>query len=71
MHQMINTPGAATAPPKKRKSRRTRYIVIGVVLLLVGWLITSIVLGKREKPLPVTTEKANPQDNHQDRLCDW
>jgi HlyD family secretion protein len=55
---MINTPGAATAPPKKRKSRRTRYIVIGVVLLLVGWLITSIVLGKREKPLPVTTEKA-------------
>jgi HlyD family secretion protein len=58
MHQMINTPGAATAPPKKRKSRRTRYIVIGVVLLLVGWLITSIVLGKREKPLPVTTEKA-------------
>jgi HlyD family secretion protein len=58
MHQVIGTPGAATAPPKKRKSRRTRYIVIGVVVLLLGWIITSMVLGKREKPIPVVTEKA-------------
>ena len=58
MHQVIGTPGAATAPPKKRKSRRTRYIVIGVVLVLLGWLVTSMILGKREKPIPITTEKA-------------
>jgi HlyD family secretion protein len=58
MHQVIGTPGAATAPPKKRKSRRTRYIVIGVVVLLLGWIVTSMVLGKREKPIPVVTENA-------------
>jgi HlyD family secretion protein len=55
---MIGTPGAATAPPKKRKSRRRRYIIIGVVALLLVWLVTSMILGKREKPIPVVTEKA-------------
>jgi HlyD family secretion protein len=58
MHQVIGTPGAATAPAKKRKSRRNRYIIIGIVVLLVGWIITSVVMGKREKPIPVVTEKA-------------
>ena len=58
MHQVIGTPGAATALPKKRKSRRTRYIVTGIVVLLLGWIVTSMALGRREKAIPVVTEKA-------------
>ena len=58
MHQAIATTSAVTAPPKKRRSRRKRYIIFGVVGLLLLWLIVSIILGKREKPIPVVTEKA-------------
>ena len=58
MHQSIATPDPVTPPPKKRRSRRKRYIILSVVGLLVLWIITSIILGKREKPIPVTTEKA-------------
>ena len=58
MHQSIATPDPVTTPPKKRRSRRKRYIILSVVGLLVLWIITSIILGKREKPIPVTTEKA-------------
>ena len=43
MHQAA----ATTAPPKKRRSRKKRYIIFG-----------STILGKREKPIPVTVEKA-------------
>src|SRR3954470_4056908 len=57
MHQAIATP-ANTAPPRKRRSRKRRYIIIGISLL-VGWIIISTILGKREKPVPVTTEKAS------------
>ncbi|MFL6530133.1 MAG: efflux RND transporter periplasmic adaptor subunit [Chthoniobacterales bacterium] len=63
MHQVAAPP--ATSPPaaavpsvKKRRSKRRRYIILAIVALLIGWLITSIVLGKREKPIPVLTEKA-------------
>jgi RND family efflux transporter, MFP subunit len=51
------TPPVAVAP-RKRKSRRRRYILIGIGTLLVIWIIGAIISSKREKPIPVTTEKA-------------
>ncbi len=59
MHQPLATPSAATKPLKKPRSRRKRFIIFGVIGLLLLWLIVSIVLGKREKPIPVVTEKAS------------
>ncbi len=56
MHQALATPGT-TPTPRKRRSRTRRYIIIGASLLVL-WIIVSTILGKREKPIPVTTEKA-------------
>jgi HlyD family secretion protein len=59
MHQALATPETAPSKvEKKRRSIRKRQIIIGVVGFFVLWLIVSIVLSKREKPIPVTTEKA-------------
>lgn len=58
MHQAIATPGVASAPPRKRRSRKKRYIILTVLGLIVAWIVISTILGKREKPTPVTTEKA-------------
>jgi HlyD family secretion protein len=58
MHQAIATPANTAPTPRKRRSRKRRYIIIGVSLL-AGWIIISTILGKREKPIPVTTEKAS------------
>ncbi|MDQ6656432.1 MAG: efflux RND transporter periplasmic adaptor subunit [Verrucomicrobiota bacterium] len=58
MHQALATPAAAVAPPRKRRSRRTRNIVIGLLALLLAWIAYSTIAGKREKPIPVITEKA-------------
>src|SRR6266496_391090 len=58
MHQTLTTPPSASQQAKKRRLRRKRYIIfgsIGVVLLVI---IGSVVAGKREKPIPVTTETA-------------
>ena len=58
MHQTLATPSTASQGTKKRRSRWRRYIIFGssgVVLLLI---IVSVVAGKRDKPIPVTTEKA-------------
>ena len=55
MHQIATS----EASPKKKKKRpiwRRWYTILGVLLLL--WLVVSAILGKREKPIPVTTEKA-------------
>ena len=55
MHQAATT----EASPKKKKKRpiwRRWYTILGVVLLL--WIVVSSIMGKREKPIPVTTEKA-------------
>ena len=54
MHQVATSP----APPKKKKKPfwRRWYFIVGVLLLL--WIIISSILGKREKPIPVTTDKA-------------
>ena len=54
MHQ-VATP---TVSPRKRKSRRRRYIIFGALGLLVLWIVVSSIMGRREKPIPVTTEKA-------------
>lgn len=54
MHQVASKP----TTPKKRRSRRKRYIILGSIALLVLWIVVSTIMGKREKPIPVTTEKA-------------
>jgi HlyD family secretion protein len=57
MHQ----PATATPPPrtaKQRKSRRRKQIIFGAIGLIVLWIVVSIILSKREKPIPVTTDKA-------------
>ncbi|HEY2800659.1 MAG TPA: efflux RND transporter periplasmic adaptor subunit [Chthoniobacterales bacterium] len=43
---------------RKRKSRRRRHILIAVGALVLLLVIGSILRGKREQPVPVTTEKA-------------
>src|SRR5205807_2202717 len=58
MHQTLTTPETEPKTAKKQRARRKRQIIIGVVGFLVLWLIVSILLSKREKPIPVTTEKA-------------
>ncbi len=54
MHQ-VATPAVT---PRKKRSRRKRYIIFGAIGLLVLWIVVGSILGKREKPIPVTTEKA-------------
>jgi len=56
MHQ-VATPTPALSPRKKR-SRRRRYIIFGAIGLLLLWIIVGSIMGKREKPIQVTTEKA-------------
>ncbi|MBA3831578.1 MAG: efflux RND transporter periplasmic adaptor subunit [Chthoniobacterales bacterium] len=59
MHQTAT--GPATAPPavrRKRKSRRKLYIFLGIAGLILLLIIGSVIRGKREQPIPVTTEKA-------------
>src|SRR5438046_8610216 len=58
MHQAVTAPETAPKVARKRRSTRKRQIIVGVVGFLVLWLIVSILLSKREKPIPVTTEKA-------------
>jgi len=57
MHQALTTPPLARDATKKRRLRRRRTIVFGsagaALLLVVGLIVVS----KREKPIPVTTEK--------------
>src|SRR5213076_44817 len=58
MHQAVAAPETAPKVSRKRRSTRKRQIIIGAVGFLVLWLIVSIMLSKREKAIPVTTEKA-------------
>src|ERR1700736_7023093 len=58
MHQALAAPETAPKVERKRRSTRRRQIILGAVGFLVLWLIFSIILSKREKPIPVTTEKA-------------
>src|SRR5215813_1268890 len=58
MHQALTTPPLARDAAKKRRTRRRRRIIFGsagaALLLIIGLFLA----GKREKPIPVTTEKA-------------
>jgi HlyD family secretion protein len=58
MHQTLTTPEASPQAARKQRARRRRQIIWAVAGFLVLWLIVSIALSKREKPIPVTTEKA-------------
>ena len=58
MHQALTSPPVAPQIVRKRRARRKRYIVFGSIGLILLWIIVSFILSKREKPIPVTTEKA-------------
>jgi HlyD family secretion protein len=58
MHQTVATPTVAPQVARKRRARRKLYMIFGTAGLLVVGIIVSIFLSKREKPIPVTTEKA-------------
>src|SRR6266568_1899188 len=69
MHQHVTSPPAAktteTGAPapsivssRRRKSRRRRYILIGIGALILLGIVGAVIVSKREKPIPVTTEKA-------------
>ena len=56
MHQVATSPAPPTKKKRKKPFWRRWYVILGVLLLL--WIVISSILGKREKPIPVTTEKA-------------
>jgi HlyD family secretion protein len=56
MHQTVSTPAPLTV--KQRRARRKKQIIYGLIALVVLWIVGSIIWGKREKPIPVTTETA-------------
>src|SRR6059058_5979225 len=58
MHQALTSPPLAGDAVKKRRSRRGRKILIGSAGAALLLIIGLVVAGKREKPIPVTTEKA-------------
>jgi HlyD family secretion protein len=58
MHQTLTTPETSPQAARKARGRRRKQIIWGAVGFFVLWLIVSIALSKREKPIPVTTEKA-------------
>src|SRR6201982_2596244 len=68
MHQQVTSPPsakttaadapAATVPPRRRQSRRRRYIFSGSGGLILLSIVGAVIASKREKPIPVTTEKA-------------
>jgi len=58
MHQTLLTPAVTPETGKKRRSRRKRYIIFGSICLVLLLIIVWAVASRREKPIPVTTEKA-------------
>src|SRR3989440_4387195 len=68
MHQQVTSPSPAKPPgagaptpavsPRRRKSQRRRYILIGIGALILLGIVGAVIVSKREKPIPVTTEKA-------------
>ena len=58
MHQTVSTPAPAPLTVKQRRARRKKQIIYGSIALVVLWIVGSIIWGKREKPIPVTTETA-------------
>jgi HlyD family secretion protein len=58
MHQAVSTPAPAPLTAKQRRTRRKKQIIYGSIALVVLWIVASVIWGKREKPIPVTTETA-------------
>ncbi|PYL59451.1 MAG: efflux RND transporter periplasmic adaptor subunit [Verrucomicrobia bacterium] len=58
MHQAVSTPAPAPLTAKQRRARRKKQIIYGSIGLVVLFIAVSIIWNKREKPIPVTTEKA-------------
>src|SRR3989440_5682039 len=58
MHQALTAPPLARDAAKKRRQRRRRKILFGSAGAVLLLIIALIIAGKREKPIPVTTEKA-------------
>src|SRR5712691_4944431 len=58
MHQTVSTPAPAPLTAKQRRARRKKQIIYGTIGLMVLCIVASIIWSKREKPIPVTTEKA-------------
>ena len=58
MHQAVSTPAPAPLTVKQRRARRKKQIIYGSIALVALWIIASIIWNKREKPIPVITEKA-------------
>jgi HlyD family secretion protein len=58
MHQALTTPPLARDAVKKRRQGRRRKSLVGSAGAVLLLIIALIVAGKREKPIPVTTEKA-------------
>jgi RND family efflux transporter, MFP subunit len=58
MHQTVSTPAPAPLTAKQRRARRKKQIIFGSIGLVVLWIAVSIIWSKREKPIPVTTERA-------------
>jgi len=58
MHQAVSTPAPAPLTVKQRRARRKKQIIYGSIGLIVLCIVASIIWSKREKPIPVTTEKA-------------
>src|SRR5881398_2811064 len=58
MHQALTTPPLARDAVKKRRQGRRRKILFGSAGAVLLLIIALFVAGKREKPIPVTTEKA-------------
>ena len=58
VHQTISTPVPAPLTAKQSRVRRKKQIIYGSIGLIVLCIVASIIWSKREKPIPVTTEKA-------------
>ena len=58
MHQTVSTPVPAPLTAKQRRSRRKKQIIWGSIGLIVLCIVASVIWSKREKPIPVTTDKA-------------
>src|ERR1700758_3709862 len=59
MHQALTPPPLVRDAAKKRRQRRRRKILFGSAGAVLLLIIALVVAGKREKPIPVTTEKAS------------
>jgi len=53
-----SAPAIAPVSPRRGKSPRRRYILIGIGALILLGIVGAVIASKREKPIPVTTEKA-------------